>query len=66
MWPLPRSSLKEVCTELFLSGVEWTDSKIAWRDLLGERVQDVVDFDEVLAGSFGDVGGCELDFFEAV
>ena len=65
MRSFPGPGLEEIRAELPLAGMEGAYAQIARRKARLERVQDVVDFDEVLGCGLGDVGGGELDGFEA-
>ena len=49
-----------------MAGVERADAEVPRGELGLQRVQDVVDFHEVLLGGFADVFGGQLDLFEAV
>ncbi len=65
MRALPASGLQEERPELLLPDVERADAQVP-RGFLGlQRVQDVVDFHEVLLGRFADILVAGLDLLEA-
>jgi hypothetical protein len=66
MRPLPAAAFQEHRAKLLLPYVKRTDPQITWRQSRLERMQDVVDLDEVLLGCLADVGRRELDLFESV
>ena len=66
MRTLPTAALQEHRAKLLLPYVKGTDPQITRRQSGLERMQDVVDLDEVLLGRLADVVRCELNLFEAV
>ena len=63
---LPTRGLEEHRPEFLLPRVERADAQIAGRFLGLQRMQDVVDLDEVLLRRLADVAGVELHLFEPV
>ena len=66
MRTLPATALQEHRAKLLLPHVEGTDPQITWRQSGLERMQDVVDLNEILLRRLADVLRRELNLFEAV
>src|ERR1700682_4661737 len=66
MRSFPAAAFQEHRAELLLPDVKRTAPQITWRQSSLERMQDVVDLDEVLLGCLADVVRRELDLFETV